>query len=48
MSGQVTSESMVMSFEDGFRIAAFMIGLGIVMVMLLKRPRPQSAPSGAH
>jgi len=48
LMGQVTSESMVMSFEDGFRIAAFMIGLGIVMVMLLKRPRPQAAPSGAH
>jgi MFS transporter, DHA2 family, multidrug resistance protein len=48
LMGRVTSESMVMSFEDGFRIAAVMIGLGIVMVMLLKRPRPQDAPSGAH
>ena len=48
LMGRVTSESMVMSFEDGFRVTAVMIGLGIVMVMLLKRPRPQDAPSGAH
>ncbi|HSS01822.1 MAG TPA: DHA2 family efflux MFS transporter permease subunit [Kofleriaceae bacterium] len=46
--GRVTRESMVMSFEDGFRITALAIGLGIVMVMLLKRPQPQGAPSGAH
>jgi MFS transporter, DHA2 family, multidrug resistance protein len=48
LMGRVTSESMVLSFEDGFRITALAIGLGIVMVMLLKRPRPQDAPSGAH
>jgi MFS transporter, DHA2 family, multidrug resistance protein len=48
MMGRVTSEAMVMSFEDGFRITMLAIGLGIFMVMLLKRPRPQGAPSGAH
>jgi MFS transporter, DHA2 family, multidrug resistance protein len=46
--GRVTQQAMVMSFEDGFRITALAIGLGIVMVMLLKRPLPQAAPSGAH
>jgi DHA2 family multidrug resistance protein len=45
---RVGRESMVLSFEDGFRIAALMIGLGIIMVMLIKRPLPQPAPSGAH
>ena len=46
--GRVSREAMVMSFEDGFRITALAIGMGIFMVMLLKRPRPQGAPSGAH
>ena len=44
----VSRESMVMSFEDGFRMTMLAIGLGIFMVMLLKRPVPQGAPSGAH
>jgi MFS transporter, DHA2 family, multidrug resistance protein len=48
LMGRVTREAMVMSFEDGFRITAVAIGLGIVMVMLLKRPLPQGGPSGAH
>ena len=48
MMRRVASEAMVMSFEDGFRITMVAIGLGIIMVMLLKRPRPQAGPSGAH
>jgi DHA2 family multidrug resistance protein len=48
LQGTVARESMVMSFEDGFRMTMLAIGLGIVMVMLLKRPMPQGAPSGAH
>jgi DHA2 family multidrug resistance protein len=47
--GRVTSEAMVMSFEDGFRITMLAIGLGIFMVLLLKRARAApGAPSGAH
>jgi MFS transporter, DHA2 family, multidrug resistance protein len=47
--GTVMRESMVMSFEDGFRMTMLAIGLGIVMVMLLKRAVQQpGAPSGAH
>jgi MFS transporter, DHA2 family, multidrug resistance protein len=48
--GRVTREAMVMSFEDGFRMTMTAIGLGIVMVMLLKRAKaaPGGAPSGAH
>jgi DHA2 family multidrug resistance protein len=45
---RVASEAMVMSFEDGFRITTVAIGLGIIMVMLLKRPRPQAGPAAAH
>jgi DHA2 family multidrug resistance protein len=49
LMGRVTREAMVMSFEDGFRMTMLAIGLGIFMVMLLKKPRPQDgAPSGAH
>ena len=47
--GRVAREAMVLSFEDGFRITMLAIGLGIVMVLLLKRPTPAAgAPSGAH
>jgi MFS transporter, DHA2 family, multidrug resistance protein len=42
----VTREAMVMSFEDGFRVTMAAIGLGIVMVMLLKRSSAQAAPGG--
>jgi MFS transporter, DHA2 family, multidrug resistance protein len=48
LAGRVLREAMVLSFEDGFRITMTAIGLGIVMVMLLKRPAPQGAPTGAH
>ncbi|HMG54685.1 MAG TPA: MFS transporter [Kofleriaceae bacterium] len=44
----VMRESMVLSFEDGFRMTMLAIGLGIVMVMLLKRPAAHGAPGGAH
>jgi DHA2 family multidrug resistance protein len=44
----VTREGSVLSFEDGFRITMTAIGLGIVMVMLLKQPAGQGAPGGAH
>ena len=45
LMGRVRSESMVMSFEDGFRITMTAIGLGIVMVMLLKRSAGHGAPT---
>jgi MFS transporter, DHA2 family, multidrug resistance protein len=50
LMGRVTKEAMVLSFEDGFRITMTVIGLGIVMVMLLKKPAATAggAPSGAH
>jgi DHA2 family multidrug resistance protein len=48
LAGRVMSQSQVLSFQDGFHITALAIGLGIIMVMLLKRPASQGAPSGAH
>lgn len=49
MMRQVARESTVMSFEDGFRITMVAIGLGIIMVLLLKRPGvAPGAASGAH
>jgi DHA2 family multidrug resistance protein len=44
----VMREGNVLSFEDGFRITMTAIGLGIVMVMLLKRASAKGAPGGAH
>jgi len=47
LMGRVTRESMVLSFEHGFQLTMLTIGLGIVMVMLLKRPQAVAgAPSG--
>jgi DHA2 family multidrug resistance protein len=47
--GRVAREAMVLSFEDGFRITMLAIGLGMIMVLLLRRPRvAPGAPSGAH
>lgn len=48
LSNRITSESMVLSFNDGFRLTMGSIGLGIVMVLLLKKPPARAAPTGAH
>jgi len=49
LMGRVTRQSMVLSFEDGFGITMLAIALGIVMVMLLKRPQgAQAIPADAH
>jgi MFS transporter, DHA2 family, multidrug resistance protein len=44
LMSRVTREAMVMSFEDGFRITMLAIGLGMVMVVLLKRAPTAAAP----
>jgi DHA2 family multidrug resistance protein len=49
LMGRVTREAMVLSFEDGFRITMTAIGLGVIMVLLLRRASAVAgAPSGAH
>ena len=44
----VTGQAMVMSFDDGFRLAMVAILLGIVLVLMLKKPAAGPAPVGAH
>jgi len=41
---------MVLSFNDGFRLTMLSIGLGLLTILLLKKPpaRGGGAPSGAH
>jgi DHA2 family multidrug resistance protein len=49
LMGRVARQSMVLSFEDGFRLTMLAIGLGMIMVLLLRRPTAAAgAPSGAH
>jgi MFS transporter, DHA2 family, multidrug resistance protein len=41
-------QALILSFEDGFRLAALAVGLGLVLVLLLRKPKGGSAPAGAH
>jgi DHA2 family multidrug resistance protein len=46
---KVQGQALVMSFEDGFRLAMVAILVGIALVMMLERPAAGSAmPAGAH
>jgi DHA2 family multidrug resistance protein len=46
--GQVVVNSMVLSFEDGFRLTTLAILCGVFMVAMLKKPKAGPAPAGAH
>ena len=48
LSLKVTTQAMVLSFENGFRYTAIAMALGIVLVLILKRPESGAAPAGAH
>ena len=48
IAAQVGNQALVMSFEDGFRLAMVAILVGIALVLMLKKPRPGVAPVGAH
>jgi DHA2 family multidrug resistance protein len=46
---KVVNQAMVLSFENGFRWTAFAMGLGVLLVLVLKRPkRGAAAPADAH
>ena len=45
---KVTTEAMVLSFENGFRFTALAMALGFALVLLLKKPRAVADVSGAH
>ncbi len=48
IANQVRTQSMVLSFEDGFRLTTIAILCGLFMVALLKKPKPGPPPAGAH
>jgi len=45
---RVAGQALVLSFEDGFRLAAIAMALGLLAVAIMKRPKTGVAPSGAH
>jgi DHA2 family multidrug resistance protein len=46
---KVANQAMVLSFEQGFRYTALAMALGVVLVLLLKRPQQAgAAPADAH
>ncbi|MFT3693023.1 MAG: DHA2 family efflux MFS transporter permease subunit [Kofleriaceae bacterium] len=49
LSQQVGNQALVMSFDDGFRLAMIAILLGLALVLILKRPpKGVAAPADAH
>ena len=48
LSLRVTTQAMVKSFENGFRWTAFSIALGLILILLVKRPKAAGAVAGAH
>jgi hypothetical protein len=45
---RVTTQAMVQSFENGFRWTALAMSLGLVLILLLKRPVSGAVVEGAH
>ena len=48
LAARVQTQAMVLSFESGFRWVALAMSLGLVLVVLLKRPQPGAVAAGAH
>jgi hypothetical protein len=48
LDARVTTQALVLSFEDGFRWVALAMALGLVLVLLLEKPAAGPAPIGAH
>ncbi len=48
MKLKVTTQAMVLSFDAGFRVVAFAIALGLVLVLVLKKPQSSAPIEGAH
>jgi DHA2 family multidrug resistance protein len=45
---KVTMQAMVLSFENGFRWTAFAMSLGLILILVLKKPTPDAGPVSAH
>jgi len=48
LQNKVTVQALVSSFENGFRWVALAMALGLVLVVLLKKPSSGAAVAGAH
>jgi DHA2 family multidrug resistance protein len=48
LASGVKNQALVMSFNDGFRLAMVAILVGLALVMMLRKPRSTVAPAGAH
>ncbi len=48
MKMRVTREAMVLSFDQSFRVVACSIALGLVLVLLLRKPKGPVDVAGAH
>ncbi|CAN5367682.1 MDR family MFS transporter [soil metagenome] len=45
---KVTRQAMVLSFDDGFRVVAACMALGIILVLVLRKPKSGVVVEGAH
>jgi MFS transporter, DHA2 family, multidrug resistance protein len=45
---RVRTQALVLAFQDGFYSATFVFLFSLVLVALLRRPKPGAAPAGAH
>lgn len=48
MSLKVGKQAMILSFDAGFRFVAAAMAVGLVLVLLLRKPKPGVAVEGAH
>ncbi|HVZ35372.1 MAG TPA: DHA2 family efflux MFS transporter permease subunit [Polyangiaceae bacterium] len=48
LQNRVNLQALVLSFENGFRWVAVAMALGLVLVLLLKKPQNTAAVAGAH
>jgi DHA2 family multidrug resistance protein len=48
LDARVTTQALVLSFENGFRWVALAMALGLFLVLLLEKPSAGPAPVGAH
>ena len=45
---KVTVQAMVLSFEHGFRVVAFSMALGVVLIVIMRRPMDVGPIDGVH
>jgi DHA2 family multidrug resistance protein len=48
LNGIVTREATVLTFNDCFLVMSLLFGLMLVLIPLIRRPKPAAAPAEAH